>query len=82
MYYGFTGLCEEFLTSHPGYFIAPIRINGSTIESVFSCLKYISGGNLASTTYSSSLASYIEQNKDTVNPSAECGYRTELPNIK
>ena len=82
MYYGFTGLCEEFLTSHPGYFIAPIRINGSAIESVFSCLKYICGGNLAATTYSSSLASYIEQNKDTVNPNAERGYRNELPNIK
>ena len=82
MYYGFTGLCEEFLTVHPSYFIAPIRVNGSAIESVFSCLKYISGGNLASTNYSTSLGSYTEQNKDAVNPHAERGYRTEVPNVK
>ena len=83
MYYGFTGLCEEFLTDHPSYFIAQIRVNGSAIESVFSCLKYIlSGGNLASTNYSTSLGSYLEQNKDAVNPNAEHGYRTEVPNIK
>ena len=32
MYYGFTGLCEEFLTVYPSYFIAPITVNGSAIE--------------------------------------------------
>lgn len=82
MYYGFTGLYEEFLSAHPGYFIAPIRVNGSPIESVFSCLKYISGGNLASTTYFSLLTSYTEQSEDVVNPNAECGNTTEVPNIK
>ena len=84
MHDGFIGLCEEFLTSHPGYFIAPIRVNGSAIESVFSCLKYIAGGNLASTNYPSSLASYKTQTDDhaAVNPHAEEGYRTEVPNIK
>ena len=82
MYGGFIGLCEEFLTSHPGYFIAPIRVNGSALESVFSCLKYIAGGNLASTNYPSSLASYMTQADNPVNPHAEEGHRTEVPNIK
>ena len=82
MYGGFIGLCEEFLTSHSGYFIAPIRVNGSALESVFSCLKYIAGGNLASTNYPSSLASYMTQADNPVNPHAEEGYRTEVPNIK
>ena len=82
MYGGFVELCEEFLVSYPGYFIAPIRVNGSAIESVFSCLKYIAGGNLASTNYPSSLASYMNQADDVLNPYAEEGYRTEVPNIK
>ena len=79
MYGGFVGLCEEFLTSHPGYFISPISVNGSAIESVFS---YIADGNLASTNYPSSLASYMTQADDVVNTYAEEGYRTEVPNIK
>ena len=82
MYYGFNGLCKDFLTDHAGYFISPIRINGSAIESLFSCLKYISGGNLSSTNYSSSLTSLAAQrNVAAINPSAEKGYRTDL-NIK
>ena len=78
MYLGFTGLCHEFLTSHPGYFISPIRINGSAIESVFSCLKYISGGHLSSINYSSSLTALATQREVAVNPHAEKGYRTDL----
>ena len=82
MYGSFIGLHEEFLTSHPGYFISPIRVNGSAIESVFSCLKYIAGGNLASTNCPSSLASYMTQADDVVNPYYAEGHRTEVPNIK
>lgn len=81
MYHGFYGLCNDFLTSHPTYYISPIRLNGSAIESVFSCLKYISGGHLSSTNYSSSLSALITQREVAVNPSAESGYRTDL-NIK
>ena len=33
----FKGLCDDFLRDHKGYFIAPIRVNGSGIESIFSC---------------------------------------------
>ena len=57
MYHGFMGLCKDFLANHPGYFIAPIRVNGSAAESIFSCLKYISGGNLSFTNYGTSLCS-------------------------
>lgn len=79
MYLGFTGLCNEFLSTHPGYFISPIRVNGSAIESVFSCLKYISGGHLSSTNYSTSLTALSTQREvATTNPSAEFGYRTDL----
>ena len=56
LFYGFIGLCEDFLSRHPEYFIVPVRISGSAIESVFSCLKYISGSNLSAINYSTSLS--------------------------
>ena len=54
MHHGFEGLCEDFLAQHPKYYIVPVRISGSAIETVFSSLKYISGGNLSSINYASS----------------------------
>ncbi len=57
MYYGFTGFCEEFLRQHPGYTIHLIRLSGSAVETLFSQLKYASGGNLMSINYSSARAS-------------------------
>lgn len=59
MHYGFLGFCEEFLENHPGYTIHPIRLNGSAVETIFSQLKYASGGNLMSTNYSSARASLL-----------------------
>ena len=82
MYYGFTGLCEDFLTTHPDYLISPIRINGSAVERVFSCLKYISGGHLSSINYSSSLTALATQRDVAINPTAEKGYRTDLNQLK
>ncbi len=59
MYYGFIGFCEDFLRKHPGYTIYPIRMNGSAVETVFSQLKYASGGNLMSTNYASVRSSML-----------------------
>ena len=81
MYRGFTGLCEEFLREHQGYFISPLRVNGSGVESIFSCLKYIAGGNLASTNYATSLAALVTQRDVSKNPYSEAGYRTQHTNI-
>ena len=75
MYRGFKGLCEDFLHAHPGYFISPLRVNGSAVESVFSCLKYITGGNLASTNYYSALTMFKSQTDVSKNPYSETGYR-------
>ena len=33
------------------YFISPLRINGSGIESIYSVLKFASGGNLSALSY-------------------------------
>ena len=77
MYLGFKGLCEKFLHDHPDYYISPIRVNGSAVESIFSCLKYISGGNLSSTNYNASLSALTTQH-DIKNPYSEQGYRTDF----
>ena len=82
MYGGFVGLCDDFIREHPQHFISPLRINGSAVESIFSCLKYITGGNLASTNYASSLAAFATQRDNSQNPYAEPGYRKEHISIK
>lgn len=61
MYRGFNGLCGHLLKNHPGYFISPLRINGSAVETIFSCLKYISGSNLSSTSYPTASAAFSTQ---------------------
>ena len=51
MWYGFIEYCKEFLTLHPGYYIAPLRANGSAIETIFSQLKHSSRGTLTAVSY-------------------------------
>uniref|UniRef100_A0A1X7V628 Transposable element P transposase-like RNase H domain-containing protein n=1 Tax=Amphimedon queenslandica TaxID=400682 RepID=A0A1X7V628_AMPQE len=75
MYHGFKGFCHDFLTEHPHYYIIPVRISGSAIESVFSCLKFISGSNLSSVNYSSSITALATQREKTSNTNAENNYR-------
>ena len=74
MYYGFIGLTEDFLQRNPGYFVVPVRISGSAIESVFSCLKHISGGNLSAINYPTSLSALITQRDIASNHNGEDGY--------
>ena len=81
MYHGFKGLCEGFLAQHPEYYIGPVRITGSAIETVFSSLKYISGGNLSSINYSSSLSGLITQREISGDSKGEDGYRNLSMNI-
>ena len=75
MYHGFDGLCEDFLQDHNGYLIAPIRVNGSAIQSIFSQLKYIAGGNLSSTNYATSFSSLVTQKDVQANPYTEKGLK-------
>ena len=77
MYNGFTGLCQEFLQDNTGYFISPLRINGSSVETIFSSLKFIAGGNLSSTNYATSLSAFATQREVKHNPYAEKGYKTQ-----
>lgn len=74
---GFTQLTDWFTDHLSGYYMCPLRINGSAIESIFSTLKFASGGNLSALTYGPSLGRYINR-KDLAlvrNPNSEDGYR-------
>ena len=49
--YGFQAFCSYFISQYPGYFIVPVRINGSSVETLFSQYKYSAGGKLDSANY-------------------------------
>lgn len=55
MYYGFTEFCKYFLEKFPGYYIWPLRLNGSAPETIFSQLKFSTNGQLSSVNYSAAL---------------------------
>jgi len=56
MFQGFIGLCKHFLSRYPGYFITPVRTNGSAIESYFSQQKYAVRGQLSAINYETAQA--------------------------
>ena len=41
MYNGFFGLCTSFIANNPDYFIVPVRVNGSAMESYFSSAQVV-----------------------------------------
>lgn len=83
MYFGFVGLCNDFTTTYPGYYIIPVRVNGSAIESLFSSLKYSARGQLSSANYMSALAA-IQTAKAVkhTSTSGESSYRGQDINIQ
>ena len=82
MYFGFVGVCEDFVTAYPGYYIVPVRINGSAIESLFSSLKYDASGQLSAANYMAALAA-IQTTKAVkhASTSGESSYRGQDVNI-
>ena len=58
-YYRFVDFCHNFLEAHLGYFLTPLRVNGSAIEAMFSQLKEGSGGTLTAASYSSARAKLL-----------------------
>ena len=60
-FYGFKEFTENFFRRHPSeeHYIIPVRLNGSAVETLFSQLKYSTGGHLSSTNYSSARSSLL-----------------------
>ena len=77
MVYGFTQFCSWFVERHPGYFIAPLRINGSGIESMFSLFKFCAAGNLSANNYGSIRGRVITGKEVVSNSNSERGYRDD-----
>ena len=78
MVYGFVQFCQWFNTAYPDYFVSPLRINGSAIESVFSVLKFTAGGNLSATNYGSFRGRVITGREVITNSNSERGYRDDV----
>ena len=76
--HGFLSFCEWFFTSvspDGRYFISPLIINGSVLESIFSVLKHTSGENLFASAYSPALGRLIVRKSLTQNKNSGKGYR-------
>ena len=54
--HGFNMFCRYFLEKYSGYFISPLGVSGSTVETLFSQFKYSAGGKLDAANYSYSRA--------------------------
>ena len=78
MVYGFAQFCHWFVATYPDYFISPLRINGSAIESIFSVLKFTAGGNLSASNYSSFRGRVITGREVITNSNSERGYRDDI----
>uniref|UniRef100_A0A1X7UVZ7 Uncharacterized protein n=1 Tax=Amphimedon queenslandica TaxID=400682 RepID=A0A1X7UVZ7_AMPQE len=50
--YGIRAFCKHFLDKHPRYYISPMHLSGSAVESLFGQFKYSSGGKLDAANYS------------------------------
>jgi len=57
--YGFRGFSDWFFETYPTYFIAPLQLSGSSVESLFSQYKYSSGGKLDAVNYVTSQAAHL-----------------------
>jgi len=53
--HGFNAFC------HPGYFVSPLRLSGSTVETLFSQYKRLAGGKLDAANYITARAAQLIQ---------------------
>ena len=74
--YGFIEFCDSFLQRHPdGYYIVPLKLNGSAVETLFSQFKYIAGGKLSSINYPTAKRSVMLRKDIHGHNRANKGYR-------
>lgn len=71
---GFTEFCDAFFLKYPNYFICPIRLSGSAVESLFAQYKYSAGGKLDSANYRIARAAFLTK-QAIVNHHSGKGYR-------
>ena len=57
--YSFSSFVRSFLEEFPDYFISPVRLSGSAVETLFSQFKHTSGGKLSSVNYVTARAAHL-----------------------
>lgn len=57
--YGFKPFCEWFLKTYPTYFVSPLHLSRSVVESLFSQYKFSAGGKLDAVNYATSRAPHL-----------------------
>lgn len=77
--YGFRAFCNWFLQTYPTYFIVPLRLSGSAVESLFSQYKHNSRGKLDSVNYTTARAAHLVKQSVSAHHSGK-GYRDETLN--
>ncbi|XP_068716510.1 uncharacterized protein [Montipora foliosa] len=78
MVYGFLQFCRWFNAVYPDYFVSPLPINGSSIESIFSALKFAAGGNVSASNYGSFRGRVIGGREVIDYRNSERGYRDDV----
>lgn len=60
-WYGYKEFCKDFIQRHhgKGYAIYPLRLTGSAVETIFSRLKFITGGHLSAVNYATARANLL-----------------------
>ncbi len=56
---GFKLHCKDFIARYPDYFISPLRVSGSSVETLFAQYKHLSGSKLDSVNYTTARAKYL-----------------------
>jgi hypothetical protein len=78
--YGLKSFCKYFFSRFPDYFISPLRLSGSSVESLFSQYKFNAGGKLDAANYSSARASSLIKQVASNHHSGK-GYRDCNPTV-
>ena len=73
--YGFKSFCDDFFSRYQaGYYISPLRISGSAVESLFSQYKYSAGGKLDAANFASTRSAHLIKQTVSTHHSGK-GYR-------
>ena len=74
--YGFRGFCTYFFEKYPEYFVSPLRISGSAVESLFSQFKHNAGGKLDSCNYITARCAHLVK-QSAAHHHSSSGYRNQ-----
>ena len=71
----------KYFSRYPGYFISPLRLSGSAVESLFGQYKYSAGGKLDAANYSTARAANLVKQTVSSHHSGK-GYRDSTISTK